>query len=348
MQIMFYHMYRILILLVLIVQCVLPVRGAGDVSWQPDLLGDGYEMRRVDQGTDYSGPVVSTIIRKCVADTVAGGVRRGVLYVHGFNDYFFNADMGDRFVAHGYDFYAVDLRKYGRSILKGQRMFEVRDISEYYPDIDSALVIMRRSGIDEVVLMGHSTGGLITACFMASSSAGKVEALILNSPFLDWNLGWKEKLVPLISWIGGIFPDMPISQGKSTAYAESLLKRYHGYWNYDTQWKLQQSPDVTAGWVRAIDRAQRSLRDGKAKIRVPILLMYSAESVTGDTWTPEHNKADGVLDVRDIRRYGLMLGPDVTCIKVVGGLHDLMLSDPRLLSVLYPRIFAWLCKVLPE
>ena len=48
-------------------------------SWQPDILGDGYEMRYVDQGKDYSGDVRSTIIRK---DSKCGG-NRGILYVHG-------------------------------------------------------------------------------------------------------------------------------------------------------------------------------------------------------------------------------------------------------------------------
>ena len=136
---------KIILILVLLIQCVLPMRGAVKSVWQQDVLGDGYEMRYVDQGSDYSGAVVSTIVRKCVPDTSAER-RRGVLYVHGFNDYFFNADMGDRFVAQGYDFYAVDLRKYGRSVMKGQRMFEMRDVSEYFADIDSALSVMRRSG----------------------------------------------------------------------------------------------------------------------------------------------------------------------------------------------------------
>lgn len=315
-------------------------------GWEPDVLGGGYEMRRVDQGSDYSGPVVSTIIRKMVPDSVAS--ERGVLYVHGFNDYFFNARMGDEFVEHGYDFYAVDLRKYGRSILPGQRPFEARGIGEYYPDIDSALMVMKDAGIDEIVLMGHSTGGLICACYMASHPDAPVDALILNSPFLDWNLGWKERLVPMISWWGMMSPDTRVPQGESTAYAESLLKKYHGDWDYDTQWKLERSPDVTAGWVRAITLAQQSLRGGKADIRVPVLLMYSSASVNGEKWTEEHNRADGVLDVADIKKYGVGLGPHVTCMEVSGGLHDLMLSNKALLAALYPRVFSWLDRHLPE
>lgn len=333
---------RISLLVVVIAATVVQVAAGG---WKPDVLGDGYEMRRVDQGKDCSGKVVSTIVRKLVADSVA--TERGVLYVHGFNDYFFNFRMGDEFVDHGYDFYAVDLRKYGRSILPGQKPFEARDISEYYPDIDSALVVMKKSGLKEIVLMGHSTGGLICSCYMASHPEAPVSALILNSPFLDWNLGWKERLVPMISWWGMVSPDTRIPQGKSKAYAESLLKEYHGDWEYDTRWKMEQSPDVTAGWVRAITRAQRSLRNGHADIRVPILLMYSSRSVEGDKWTEEHNRADGVLDVADIKKYGMELGPQVTCMEVVGGLHDLMLSNKALLAALYPRVFRWLDRHLP-
>ncbi len=309
-------------------------------NWQPDILGDGYESRRVEQGSDYSGRVVSTIIRKLALDTVQS--RKAVLYVHGFNDYFFQGEMGNEFVDHGYDFYAVDLRKYGRSILQGQRMFECRSLDEYFPDLDSALVVISRSGVHDVTLMGHSTGGLISAYFMAKNNRPDVKSLVLNSPFLDWNLGWMEKIVPIVAWWGGIFPNTPVKQSGSTAYAESLLADYHGEWHYRTDWKLMHSPDVTAGWVRAIDMAQKALRDGKARIEVPILLMYSAKKAEGKEWTPEHNEGDGVLDPADIRRYGCMLGPNVTCVKVYGGLHDLVLSAPRVRTALYTKIFTWL------
>lgn len=319
-------------------------------KWKPDLLGNGYEMRHVDQGSDYTGPVISTIIRKvCHRDSAAtaSDVRRGVLYVHGFNDYFFQQEMGDRFVDHGYDFYAVDLRRYGRSLTAGQKPFDIRDMASYFPDIDSALVEMQHNGISEVILMGHSTGGLTTAYFESRRHPEIIKALILNSPFLDWNQGWKERLIPAVGMLGRLFPDFPISQGTSTAYAESLLKEHHGEWTYNTDWKLIQSPPVTAGWVRAITEAQHALRDGHADIRIPILLLYSSESVSGSEWIPAHNRADGVLDVSDIKKFGRELGPDVTCVKVIGGLHDLVLSAPQIREPLYRYIFNWLDRTLP-
>lgn len=309
-------------------------------EWKPDILGDGYEMLRVEQPDDYSGKVVSTVIRKLTCNP--GDTRKGVLYVHGFNDYFFQREEGNEFVDHGYDFYAVDLRKYGRSILPGQREFEVRDISEYYADIDSALIIMQRSGLTEIILMGHSTGGLTVSCYMNDRHSKSIKGMILNSPFLDWNLGKLEHIVWIVNAIGKIFPNMPISQGKSTAYAQSLLKRFHGEWDYNTNWKHIQSPDVTAGWVRAISLAQRSLRDGKADIRIPILLMYSSKSLDGDKKGADYSHGDVVLDVNDIKNFGRELGPDVTCVKVTDGLHDLVLSSKDVRIPLYRYIFNWL------
>lgn len=114
-------------------------------------------------------------------------------------------------------FYAVDLRKYGRSLLPGQKPFEVRDMTEYFADIDSALAVMKRDGVDKVVLVGHSTGGLTSSLYMAEHPDTVVKALVLNSPFLDWNLGRIEEFaVPAVAATGKLFPGMPVKQGDST------------------------------------------------------------------------------------------------------------------------------------
>ena len=101
------------------------ITGHATDNWKPDILRQGYEMRTVDQGRDYSGPVVSTIIRRLLPDTVTRPLGT-ILYIHGFNDYFFNPELGQQANRHGYDFYAVDLRKYGRSIRPRQELFQCR------------------------------------------------------------------------------------------------------------------------------------------------------------------------------------------------------------------------------
>lgn len=322
-------MRRIGFVLGFLICCVVASVG----QWHDDVL-PGYESRTVAQADDYSGRVVSTVVHKKQSACVTDSVHKGVLYVHGFNDYFFQSELGERFAAHGYDFYAVDLRKYGRSILPGQKPFQVRAISEYYADIDSALAVMKQAGVSEVVLMGHSTGGLVTACFMAEHPDRAVKCLVLNSPFLDWNLSpMMERIVPVVAVIGRWWPDMKISQDKSTGYSDSLLKGHGGEWYYNTDWKKRQSPDVDAGWVRAIDMGQNLLKSGDHPIEVPILLMVSDHSGEG---------GDMVLDVKDISNYGRRLGPEVTEVTVPGGYHDLALSKAGIRCAMYCYMFKWL------
>ena len=308
-------------------------------QWQPDILGDDYQMRYVDQGSDYSGKVRSTVVRKLSPC----GTDKAVLYVHGYNDYFFQKEMGDRFVDSCYHFYAVDLRKYGRSIMPGQNMFEARNINEYYADIDSALAVMKADGIRDVKLMGHSTGGLITSSYMAEHPDSIVSALILNSPFLDWNKSafMRKAMIPMVSGVGKLLPRLSISNGKSTAYGESLLADHHGEWNYNTEWKTFYPRKVTAGWIRAIDRAQGKLQKGNV-VNVPILLMHSDKSVHGDKWTEDFQHGDAVLDVDHISKYGKKLGPQVEEVTIPDGLHDLILSSPNAREKAYSAIFDFL------
>lgn len=324
------------ILLIFLSFCALSVIAA---SWQTDILGDGYEMRYVDQGNDYSGNVRSTIIKK----NAPCGHDKGILYVHGYNDYFFQKEMGDRFVDSCINFYAVDLRKYGRSILPGQKKFEVRDLHEYYADIDSAIAQMHNDGIKEIVLMGHSTGGLITSLYMHDHNNSDIIGLILNSPFLDWNFKglMKNIAIPAFGALGKIFPNLSISQGDSNGYQQSLLKQYHGEWDYNQDWKVFRPEKVSASWTRAISSAQKKLKHGGG-IDVPVLLMHSSGSIDEDKWTPDFQHNDAVLNVEDIFRIGRNLGTDVTEETIDGGMHDLILSAPTVRENVYNKMFEWL------
>ena len=314
---------------------------AASTPWTVDILGPEYEYSYVDQGADYSGPVRSTVVR-LRADTA---MHTGVLYVHGFNDYFLQADMGRRFAEHGYRFYAVDLRKYGRSLLPGQTSFQVRNISEYFADIDSALAVMEADGVRRVVLMGHSTGGLITSVYLARNRRPQIEALVLNSPFLDWNQSKLQErvLIPAVRSVAPLMPGLKIPQGGGDLYARSLLRRYGGEWDYDTLWKMPHSPAVEASWIAAIDEAH-DIVQRDPRICMPILVMHSDRTLrAGDPDSLSH-RSDVVLDVTDIDRYGRGLGPDVTVVTVAGGLHDLALSAPEVRGAMYSYLFRWLAR----
>ena len=313
-------------------------------QWSPDILGTPFEQTTVALPHDYTGNPVCTVVR-ALSDSCAN---RAVLYIHGYNDYFFQREMADLFLKNGYNFYAVDLRRYGRSLRPGDKPFDIRDIKAYSAEIDSSLSIIRTSGIREVIILAHSTGGLIASSYLSNNHPAEVKALILNSPFLDWNLGNKEKFIPAISFLGKIIPDLEIPQGKSTAYAESLMMSAHGEWEFNTEWKHPESLPVSAGWIRAIDNAQRDLRSKEYPIKVHVLLMMSQHSISGSQWTPGFNQADAVLDVNDILLYGKKLSINVKAMAFNGGLHDLALSPCPVRCLFYQKIFNWIDSTLPS
>ena len=86
------------------------------ISWVPDVELPGYRQLNIPSpgARTYPGEpdheVVATLVRR--SDP---GVRRAVLYVHGWSDYFFQTHLAEAFEDWGYDFYALDLRRYGRS-----------------------------------------------------------------------------------------------------------------------------------------------------------------------------------------------------------------------------------------
>lgn len=316
-------------------------RIVAQMSYVPDVLGDGFEQHTFVMPDDYHGQVAATLVRKLSpCDS-----RRAVLYVHGYNDYFFQAEMAQQFVDSCFNFYAVDLRKYGRSIRPGQYPFEVRDLSEYFAEIDSAVQTIRQEGNTEIVLMGHSTGGLITSLYCDYYRNDlPVDALILNSPFLEWNFNalYRNFLIPIVSWLGSMLPDKTLGDEKQpSAYGQSLLRAYHGEWDFNTDWKMLMAPGQRFSWVRAIDKGHAKVHKGLG-IPCPILLMHSDKSVHGDVWSEDFQCGDAVLNVEDIAKYGRMLGPDVTEVTVVDGLHDLVLSRPEVRRFVYSEMFAWL------
>lgn len=309
--------------------------------YAPDVLGDRFEQHVYSLPDDYHGKVVATLVRE-KADTIS---QRAILYIHGYNDYFFQKEMAQQFVDSGFNFYALDLRKYGRSILPGQYPFEVRNLSEYFTEIDSAVCTIKNEGNKEIVLMGHSTGGLITSLYCDERKNNlPVNGLILNSPFLEWNFNatYRNFLIPLVSWLGSFMPDATLADEKNpSVYGLSLLKDYHGEWTFNTDWKMLQAPGQRFSWIRAIDKGHDKVHAG-LDIPCPVLVLFSSKSISGEKWSPEFQQADAVLNVDDIARYGLLLGNDVEEVSIAGGLHDLVLSRKDVRRSVYHIIFKWM------
>lgn len=311
---------------------------ATDTLWHQDILGAGFEARQINLGKSFDGPVRCTVVRKRAPEHTG----KAVLYVHGFNDYFFQKEMAEKFAANGYDFYAVDLRRYGRSLQPWQYPFDVRNVNEYFTDIDSALRVVRRDGHSDITLSGHSTGGLTVLAFAADRGArAGVNRVVTDSPFLEWNFSglYRNLLIPAVNLWGAISPSTKIDQGDCNAYAESLLKQFHGEWEYNTDWKMVYSPPVKAGWIRAISRAQSNLMKKGRNITVPVLVMHSSRGAHACSWDSACMNSDIVLNPKDIQKRGAKMGTRPVVATIDSGIHDLILSAPTVRAAAYDTIF---------
>jgi alpha-beta hydrolase superfamily lysophospholipase len=311
-----------------------------------DVLGPPYERHTIDLGNDDEGAVIATLVRRRASRPTT----RAVLYVHGFVDYFFQTHLADFFAELGWDFYALDLRKYGRSLLPHQTPNFARSLTDYYPELDEAARIIRdQDGHDRLLVAGHSTGGLITSLWSHSrQGSGIVDGLFLNSPFFDFNLPWllKRPIMAAAIAVNRRTPYRAIPQSNLGLYGQSLHAEHHGEWTYDLAWKPVLGFPVTAGWLEAIRRGQRRLRAGLS-IDAPILVACSSRTFRGKEWNDDVRISDSVLDVEHIVRWAPGLGPRVTIARFDGGMHDLTLSGQDVRAEVFRELGRWVDAYLP-
>lgn len=313
------------------------IKGIGFLS-NKDLNKD-FTTQTIALSPDYEGEVKATLI----SSNSNQGSRKSVLYVHGYIDYFFHAHMGQEFNTQGYDFYALDLRKYGRSLMEHQHPNYCKDIEEYFEEISIALRQIHEASNEKVVLLAHSTGGLITANYMNfGKEKNLVKTLVLNSPFFDFNMSRIKKAATItVSYpIGGLFKYAKVEGALSPAYAESIHKDYHGEWDFNLSWKPIKGFPTYFKWITAIRKGHKKLR--QSKIDVPVLVMHSSSSERISNFSEKATRQDIVLNVEDIKRVGARLGPKVTLLEIEDGMHDLFLSKAPVREKAFEEMFKWL------
>ncbi len=307
----------------------------------PDVLGGDWVQRTLHLRPDDQGPAVATLVHR--RDAGADRTRPAVLYVHGFVDYFFQTHVADALAARGYDLYAVDLRDYGRSIRPGREPNDTRSLATYAEELDAAVRLVRAEH-DEVVLLGHSTGGLIAALWAHHRRGrGLVDAVVLNSPWLDLRGSVLERTALtwlLVHVVGVVAPRLVVSH-LGPHYGQALHAGSGGEWTYDLAWKPHGGFPVRAGFVRAVRRGHAEVARGLS-IDVPVLVLASDASGPDDRWHDGLLTTDSVLDPADMRRLAPRLGPDVTSVEVAGGAHDLALSPLPARTRYLDEVTGWL------
>ena len=312
--------------------------------WTPDVLGEPFEQLTLPLGEDVEGAVVATLVRSSARPTASMPFADvDVLYVHGWSDYFFQTELARFWNTLGADFYALDLRKYGRSLRPDQTPGYVASLDEYDADIDAALAAIRSSARPRrLVLMGHSTGGL-TLSLWAARHPGTAAALILNSPWLELQTGaiGRQAIAPLITARAHLDP-LGANPVVDLGYYTRAQRELGTLPDSPEGWRPERGFPTHPGWLAAVIAGHRSVAEG-LDIDCPVLVLLSRASSAPMQWVPEMTTTDSVLVVDDIARAATGLGSRVTISRIPDAIHDVFLSAPAPRDRSYAAVRDWAC-----
>ncbi|MDO4887574.1 MAG: alpha/beta hydrolase [Actinomycetaceae bacterium] len=328
--------------------------------WEPDLLGEGFVRRTVVLSPDEEGEVVTTVVahipsedpamptflRRLGREPVDGTPAFAFLAIHGWNDYFYQVELARAVSAMGGAFYAVDLRKYGRSLLGHQTFGYIRDLADYDEELHvcADLIYGEHGHGMPLVVYGHSTGGLIAALW-ADRHPGALGGLVLNAPWIEYHGSTIARQIgtPVVDILARLSPTAVIPTSTNDFYQRSITAWepdetpwpptgadpddpfWSGGWSPDPAFRTPTGAPVRPGWLSAILAGHAKVSAGLA-IDCPILVLTSARSITGDTWSEDFRAADCVLDVGQIWKRVPDLGAHTTLVKLRDAVHDVTFS----------------------
>jgi alpha-beta hydrolase superfamily lysophospholipase len=319
-------------------------------DWAPDILGRGFAQLRLPLPDDDEGQVEATLVRRLPGwmDAATGPLRDvDVLYVHGWSDYFFQREEAELWAGLGARFFALDLRKYGRSLRPWQTPGYVSDLPVYDADIAAALSAMGRGAGGtrrRLVLVGHSTGGL-TLTLWAARNPGAVSALVLNSPWLELQTGaWgRQALAPLVN-VRARYDPLGAQPVVDLGFYTRAQRELGTLPQSPDGWRPERGFATHPGWLNAVIDGHATVAAG-VDVECPTLVLLSTRSTPPVRWLPSMTSSDSVLTVDDIARAALKIGTLVTVARIEGAIHDVFLSAPGPRGQAYRVLRDWVTGV---
>jgi alpha-beta hydrolase superfamily lysophospholipase len=327
------------------------------LEWQPDILGPGFEQCTLQLKSDDEGDCVATLVRasppapRRVFDRLRGkpvplAHDTDVLYIHGWQDYFFQTHLAEYWREQGAQFYALDLRKYGRSIRPHQTPGFVEDLASYDEEIELALAAMghghQNNTARKLVLVGHSTGGLVMSLWCARHP-GRASALVLNSPWLEYQLtsAVRRAAAPVLGMQSKIRPKAQLVNIDFGLYNRATSIHRDGEWDFNEQWRPAGGFTVRSAWMSAILAGHATVAKGLG-ITEPVLVQLSNKSLLVPRWNPEMMHCDVAIDVDIVAARARNLGSTITISRIPGAMHDVTLSQQPARQQSFDAITQWM------
>ena len=323
--------------------------------WSADFLGPRFKQRLLALEPDDEGEVCATLVR-CAQHAPRQGTAgqraavNVVLYVHGWADYFLQAEAAEYLTDAGFPFYAVDLRKFGRSLRPWQTPGFTDDLAVYDEDLAAAISAIREDLAEElgpdveptVHLLAHSLGGLIAALW-ADRHPEALGTLILNAPWLELQGSSIIRTIAmhLVDPLSRADPRRPLWLPEMPGYWQSVSSEAHGEWHLDPLWRPKASFPIRAGWAKAV-LAGHAAVERRLDIKAPALVMLSDRTHIQVDWSAELMAADAVIDVEETANRALRLGRRVAVFRYPGAIHDVFLSRRGVREEAYRDLAAWL------
>lgn len=311
-------------------------------EWVEDYL-TGCSRMTLPLGEDFEGTVSATLVR-CDEDPEPGTTLPPVLQLHGWTDYFYNLPMAYQWIARGHRFYALDLRKYGRSLREHQTPGHIEDLTEYDSEINAACAVIAAENPDAPapVINAHSTGGLVAALWAERHAEG-ASALVLNSPWLELagQSAARAAAEGIVTPLTRVNPTAELRGPRPENYWQSMSSEAHGEWDLHPLWRPRVSFPMTMGWLKAVFAGHRRVRQG-LELDTPVLVLLSEKSVFRTQWTEQFQESDSVLDVELLARRSHKLSRRVTIVRVPRAMHDIFASSQQTRMSAFEETSRWL------
>jgi len=246
-----------------------------------------------------------------------------VVIVHGQGEHCGRYDHFARFLcAHGYGVHALDHRGQGRSQgVKGH----VDGFEQYTGDLDAFIGRLLEDdavATDPLCIVGHSMGGLITACYLLEYPDRPIASTAITGPLLKVAVevpGWKKSLGNVMS---NVLPRLRMATGldaKMLSHDEEIVRAY------------EEDPlvygQVSARWFTAMTESMERVHRDAARIEGPLLIAFGEE--------------DGICHPDGSRElYEELQTPDKKLIAYPGMYHEILNETGK--QEVYDDVLQWL------